>query len=514
MSSNTFQRYLDKTRTISDLGAAAAVLNWDQETYMPQGAAHGRAEQVATLSALVHQMSVDGEYRGLIDELEADAALEEWEKHAVRESARDQRLALKLPEEHVRELAKATSLAHHAWKQARAESDFSIFAGSLAHLVELKRKEAAYYGFEENPYDALIDLYEPGMTVSQLRPVFERLQEGTRAILARITESGAKVDDAILYRHYDKDRQLRFARETVEKLGFDFNIGRVDLSAHPFCTSFGSSDVRLTTRVYADDMRTCLFGLIHEAGHGMYEQGFDPRFVRTPLAGGTSMGIHESQSLFWENMVSRGLPFWNWRFPALRDAFPESLGDSSAVDFHRAINVVQPSFIRIEADELTYNMHIIIRFEIEEALINGTMEVADIPATWNRKMEQYLGIIPANDAEGCLQDIHWSFGGFGYFPSYTLGKLYAAMFYNQVKSEIPDIEDQIARGEFGPLLAWLREKIHRWGKAKRASELVMDICGKPLSEEAFLAYMTAKVEQVYGLPAATPAERELSEDGQ
>ncbi len=511
MSSNTFQRYLDKTRSLADINAATAVLSWDQETYMPQGAAMGRAEQLSTLSALVHQMSVDGEYRALLEELRQSTELEEWQRHAVRESSRDQDLARKLPEEHVREFARATSLAHHAWKQARAESNFSLFADALTQLVELKRREAGYYGFTENPYDALIDLYEPGMTVAQLRPVFERLLEGTRAILTRINESEASVDDTILYRHYDKERQLEFARRTVATLGFDFNTGRVDLSAHPFCTSFAPSDVRLTTRVYEDDMRTCLFGLIHEAGHGMYEQGFDERFARTPLASGTSMGIHESQSLFWENMVARSQPFWNWAFPELQSTFKESLADVTATDFYRAINVVKPSFIRIEADELTYNMHIIIRFEIEEALISGRMEVADIPAVWNRKMEEYLGITPANDAEGCLQDIHWSFGGFGYFPSYTLGKLYAAIFYSQVVSEIPDLEEQIARGEFAPLLAWLRGKVHIWGKCRRASELVMEICGKPLSAEPFLDYMTAKVGRVYDLPAGVAASEPAGE---
>jgi carboxypeptidase Taq len=502
MASDKFQRYLEKTRTLVDINAASAVLNWDQETYMPDGAAMGRAEQIATLSALLHQMAVSDDYRDLISSLKFEAendGLEDWEKAAIRESAREQDLAMKLPEEHVREFARAQSLAQHAWKQARSGSDFSLFSDSLAHLVDLKRKEADYIGYTENPYDAMIDLYEPGMTVSQLRPVFNRLQEGTRALLKRIGDANRNVDDSVLFTDFDKEKQLAFAREVIGKLGFDFTTGRVDLSAHPFCTSFAPSDVRLTTRIFNNDLRSCLFGLIHEAGHGMYEQGFDPKFARTPLAAGTSMGIHESQSLFWENMIARSEPFWYWAFPQLQAVFADRLANLTPTDFFRAINAVKPSFIRIEADELTYNLHIIIRFEIEEALINGRLEVKDIPDVWNSKMQEYLGITPRNNAEGCLQDIHWSFGGFGYFPSYTLGKLYAAMFYGQMKKEMPDLEEQVANGNFAPVLGWLREKIHRWGKAKGASALAMDICGQPLSEEAFLAYMTAKSERVYGI---------------
>jgi carboxypeptidase Taq len=500
MPSTTFDEYLKKSRTLSDISAAVSVLNWDQEIYMPHGAAEARAEQIATLSALLHQMNTAPDYRAMIEELKNDSTngtLDDWQKAAVRESARSQDLALKLPEEHVRELSRVESLAQHAWKQARAESNFSIFAPLLKQLVELKRREADYYGFKENRYDALIDLFEPGMTVSQLRPVFERLREGTMRLLKKIADSGNDVSDAILFTDFNRDTQLKFATETITHLGFDFTRGRVDLSTHPFCTSFSINDVRLTTRIYADDLRSCLFGLIHEAGHGMYEQGIDQKMERSSVADGTSMGIHESQSLLWENTVARSEAFWQWAFPKIQQTFPEKLGSMNAYEFYQAINVMKPSFIRVEADELTYNLHIILRFEIEEALINGTMEVDDIPSVWNRKMQEYLGLTPKNDAEGCLQDVHWSFGGFGYFPSYTLGKLYAAMFIRQAHSDIPGLTDMMARGEFGSLLAWLREKIHHWGKAKTASELVMDICGRPLTEEDFLRYVEDKIDRVY-----------------
>ena len=499
-TNQTFDEFLSTTRTISDLTAASSVLGWDQETYMPDGAAEERAEQIATLNALIHQMMTSDKAGKLVEELVSNgsaADLSEWQIAALREFSREREQAVKLPDEFVREMSKVTSLAQQSWKKARSKSDFSIFRDSLAKIIDIKRRHAQYLGYKENPYDALIDLYEPGMKVEQLRPVFERLQEGTARLLDKIDQSGADISDAVLFTDFDPNAQLSFAREVIKKLGFNFTDGRVDLSTHPFCASFGIRDVRLTTRVYRDDLRSCLFGLIHEAGHGMYEQGIDKAYSRTPLADGTSMGIHESQSLFWENMVGRSLEFWKWAYPSLQSQFPERLSDISADSFFRIVNVMKSSMIRVEADELTYNLHIILRFEIEDDLINGRMNVDDIPEAWNTKMEEYLGITPANDAEGCLQDVHWSFGGHGYFPSYSLGKLYAAMFYQAMLKDLPEHHKQIERGEFGDLLSWLREKVHRWGKAKSPAELTNEICGEPLSEGAFLTYIEKKINQVY-----------------
>lgn len=496
-----FDRFLETYRTIVDLSAASSALHWDQETHMPPRAAAGRAEQIATVDSLVHRTKTSGEYAAVLGELEAMAgngALEEWQKRSVKEALHAQRRAVKLPEELVHELSKTQSLGQHAWKQARASADFSMFAETLARLVELKRQEAGYLGEGcENLYDALIDDYEPGMTVSQLRPVFDRLKSGTRLLLDRVQESGVTPDKSFWLTSYDGARQLDFAKGLVGDLGFSFESGRVDLSTHPFCTSFGVDDVRLTTRIRESEPAACIFGLIHEAGHGMYEQGFDRSYVRTPVGTAISMGVHESQSLFWENMIARSEPFWNWAFPRLSGRFPENLRGRSARDMYRAVNVMQPSFIRVEADELTYNLHIVMRFEIEEALINGTMEASQIPDEWNRRMEQYLGIVPPDDALGALQDVHWSFGLFGYFPSYTLGKLYAAMFYNQMARDVPDLEGVIARGEFPVVLSWLREKIHRWGRLKTADELVRDVCGRPLTETDFLEYISRKIDSVY-----------------
>ncbi|HVK39214.1 MAG TPA: carboxypeptidase M32 [Candidatus Kapabacteria bacterium] len=496
-----FDSFLETYRTMADLSAASAALHWDQETHMPPRAASGRAEQIATVDSLVHRMATSTEYATVLTELEGmlgNGALETWQKRAVKEAVRAQRRAAKLPEEFVHELSKTQSLSQHAWKQAREAADFSMFADTLAKLVELKRREAAYLGEGcENLYDALIDDFEPGMTVAQLRPVFERLKSGTRLLLDRVRDAGAKPDKSFWLSRFEAERQLAFATNLVGQLGFSFESGRVDLSTHPFCTSFGVDDVRLTTRIRENEPAACIFGLIHEAGHGMYEQGFDRAYVRTPVGQAISMGIHESQSLFWENMIGRGEPFWNWAFPRLAEAFPENMRGRSPRDMYRAVNVMEPSFIRVEADELTYNLHIVMRFEIEEALINGTMEASEIPVEWNKRMEQYLGVVPPNDALGALQDVHWSFGLFGYFPSYTLGKLYAAMFHNQMAREIPDLDGVIARGEFAVVLSWLREKIHRWGRLKSADELVRDVCGRPLTETDFLEYISRKIDSVY-----------------
>jgi len=497
-----FESFLATSNTIADLDAASAVLGWDQETYMPSGGARFRAEQLATLSTIAHRLKTSSEYRDLIRAIQNDSEAlpsDDWRSAIVRVTSRDVDKAAKLPEAHVGELVRTTTMSQEAWKEARTQNDFSVFAPLLERLVELKRVEVDYLGYADDPYDALIDLYEPGMTVSVLRPVFERLREGTVRLLDRIVESGIVIDDSVLYRRYDPDMQLAFAREVVGAMGFDYSRGRIDLSTHPFCTTFGVGDVRLTTRVYPDDLRSCLFGLIHEAGHGMYEQGVDDRYSRTVVSAGTTMGIHESQSLFWENMIGRGRPFWNWAFPRLKRLFGDVLAGVDTEHFHRAINAVKPSLIRIEADDLTYNLHIMIRFEIEHALINGHLNVSDIPDVWNARMQEYLGITPPGDADGCLQDVHWSFAGFGYFPSYTLGKLYAAMFYESALAALPNLEDQIGQGNFKPLLEWLRSSIHVWGRSRSAAEIVADVTGGSLSEVPFLAYNSRRVERLYGL---------------
>lgn len=496
MSESTIDRLLERTRTIGDLQSASALLGWDQETYMPDGAAAARSEQVATIDAMVHDLYTNDEAGAIAEDV--SEGNEDWHGDLIREFRRKRDRATRVPVSFVRELSKATSIGQHSWRKARQAADFSHFAEDLRRIVDLKRKHASYLGDHDNPYDALLDIYEPGMTADTLRPVFERLKQGTTDLLAKIDASENRPDDGILYTDFDKERQLAVSREIIEALGFDFNRGRVDLSAHPFCTSFAISDVRLTTRVYTDDLRSCLFGLIHEAGHGMYEQGFDQRYARTLLASGASMGIHESQSLFFENVIARSRPFWSWAFPKLRDAFPDRLSGIDADEFYRIVNTIKRSFIRVEADELTYNLHIILRFEIEDDLINGRIDVDDLPEIWNTKMNDYLGIVPKNDAEGLLQDVHWSFGGHGYFPSYTLGKLYAAMFDQALRQDIDNVDEKVARGDFADVVGWMRNNIHTWGAARRPAELVTAITGTNLGPEPFLSYIGGKIEDVYG----------------
>lgn len=485
-------------RKVKDLGAVSAVLGWDQETYMPTGGSEARAEQIATIDTLSHEALTSSTARKVADEVRAGIdTLAGDEKNVMSLFLREHDRAVKLPDSLVSKTSRAQSLAQEAWKKARSEKDFSLFAPHLEQLIGLKIQAAELYGYAENRYDALIDLFEPGMKASIIRPVFERLRAGTVALVERVLPMRDTVNDEVLRKEYAREKQLEFGKSIVQKLGFDFERGRVDLSAHPFCTNFAPTDVRLTTRIIERDLRSCLFGLIHEAGHGMYEQGVDMKYFRTFAAEGTSMGIHESQSLFWENVVARTEEFWQWALPQLKSVFPDQLGNTTAREFYRTINGIKPSLIRIDADETTYNLHIILRFEIEDAFINEKMRVADIPELWNEKMRESLGVVPANDAEGCLQDVHWSFGGYGYFPSYTLGKLYAAMLWGQLQKEMPTVRSLIADGQFTPIREWLRLHIHQYGKTQMSEEIIQRITGRGLTETDFLAYVGAKADDVY-----------------
>lgn len=483
----------------ADVASAAALLGWDQETYMPDGAVAARAEQLATLSTLIHQFMTSDETIRAVERAKAEVAGDDVRRQRIVTTfERDVERSSKLPDELVHEAAHTAALAQDAWKRARMSSDFTIFLPLLEKTVELKLRQAEYLGAAEHPYDNLLDEYEPGLTVRELTPVFERLRKGTVDLLNDIEPTAHEVNDDVLHRFYAPDRQLAVATDIISNLGFSLETGRVDLSAHPFCTSFASTDVRLTTRIREHDLRSCLFGLIHEAGHGMYEQGIGADLARTSSGQGASMGIHESQSLFWENMVARSEEFWQWAFPRLRDVFPDALSDQTPREFYRSINRIVRSLNRVESDEVTYNLHIILRFEIERDLLAGALKVADIPAVWNEKMSTSLGVVPPNDAEGCLQDVHWSFGGIGYFPSYTLGKLYAAMQWKALSADMPDVRERIANGDFMPIREWLRNNIHNVGRTELPSEIVQRVCGRPLTEVDFLDYVRTKAGRVYG----------------
>lgn len=442
---------------IRRIQSAAAVLSWDQETYMPAGGGAARAEQIATLEGLAHQRLVSAELETLLTEWIDPAtgqAADSWDEPSrslLRETWRDFSRAKKLPSDFVIRLSRECSLAQQAWVTAREESRFSKFLPSLKIILDLKRDEARYLGYRNSPYDALLDTYEPGATIAQLAPLFTQLRERLVPLLRRVQASHVTIDDRCLHQSFDQSKQVEFGRLVLTAMGYDFERGRLDLSAHPFTTSFHPTDVRVTTRVFEKDLPSCLFSCIHEGGHGLYDQGLDPRYYGSPLGESVSLGFHESQSRLWENCVGRSRAFWHCFYPMLQHTFPQQLADVPLDRFYAAINRATPSLIRVEADELTYNLHIMLRVEIEQALIEGRAEPDDLPGLWNEKMQSYLGIVPERDAEGVLQDVHWSMGAFGYFPTYTLGNLYSVQFFEQATLELPQLEEEMRAGHLLPL---------------------------------------------------------------
>jgi carboxypeptidase Taq len=486
---------------IADIESAAALLRWDQETLMPPGGADGRAEALATMSRMSHEQFVSDRTDALLDAAEAAAGhLEPDSDNAalLRVTRRDLTRDRKLPAAFVAERARAASQSTQVWRDARPRGDFVAFRPYLAQMVDFARRTADYLGYDAHPYDALLDLYEPGMTSREVAQLFERLRAATVPLVAAIVERGARVDTAVLDQDYEEEPQRRFALSIVQEFGYDLRSGRLDTSAHPFSTGITRGDVRITTR-YPRRSLSAIFGVFHEAGHAMYTQGTSPALDRTPLADGASNGIHESQSRLWENLVGRSLPFWRYAFPLLQRLFFSQLGDVPVDRFYRAVNHVQPSLIRVEADEVTYNLHIILRFEIERGLIAGEIRTEDLPEIWNAKMAEYLGIRPPDAADGVLQDIHWSGGMIGYFPSYTIGNVASAQLFAAARRAEPDVPAQIGRGEFGPLLGWLRDNVHASGRKFFPRELLIRATGEPLNPEPYLRYLNEKFSKIYGL---------------
>jgi carboxypeptidase Taq len=494
---------------IQRINSAASVLSWDQETYMPAGGGIARADQIATLQGIAHQKLVSSDTERLLGrciDLHTGLPLEEdgelWDESSraqLREVWRDYDRAKKLPSDFVMRLSRECSLAQQVWVEAKAQSNYRSFLPNLRKVLSLKREEAQLLGFQDSPYNALLDVYEPGSTIAGLRPLFARLKAQLVPLLKNIQASTVQIDDGFLYHAYDQARQMEFGRLVLIAMGYDFEKGRLDLSAHPFTTSFHPSDVRVTTRVQEYDLLSCLFSCIHEGGHGLYDQGLDPSHYGTPLGEAVSLGIHESQSRMWENCVGRSRAFWRFFYPILQATFHHQLRAVDMEQFYRVINRVKPSLIRVEADELTYNLHIMLRFEIEQDLIEGKTNPEELPEIWNHKMKEYLGVVPSNDGEGVLQDVHWSMGSFGYFPTYTLGNLYAVQFYDQAKLEIPNIEDEIAAGQLMILRRWLGQKIHRWGRMFIPDHLSQRVTGVSLSPEPFLRYIDRKYGELYRL---------------
>jgi len=493
---------LARIHEIDDLEKAAAVLAWDRDVNMPKGGLTGRVQQMTTLSRLIHSGFTAAETGALIESAAAEldgAAYDGNGAALIRALRRNYADATKLPTEYVSRRTAISAQARGVWEKARAENDYASFRPWLEQVVALAQEAAQLYGYREEPYDALLDKYETEARTAEVRALFRALRESLVPLREAIVQRGRAIDDRLLHQDYPIDRQQAFAPYIAAAAGYDLDRGHIGTVVHPFCISFNQNDVRITTRWHAGFVCPSIFGTLHESGHAMYEQGTHPSLARTPLARGASMGLHESQSRLFENIVGRSRPFWRAHFPRLKEIFPTQLGAHSVDDFHAAINKVKPSLIRVEADELTYNLHVILRFELEQAMLNGDLVPADLPAAWRDGMRELLGITPPSDREGCLQDVHWSSPSFGYFPTYALGNLYSAQIFEAALAQDPAVGAELEAGRTGALLSWLREHLHRHGKKYTPAELVVRVTGRPLGHEAFVRYVTAKFTDLYEL---------------
>lgn len=492
-----------KTRLgeVFDLNSAAALLGWDQQTYMPGGGAEGRSYALSTLETLAHQKFTDPEMGRLLDALAVEVERldpDSNDARLVRVTQRRYHKEVRVPDRLVSEMSQAGALGFQAWAEARTANDFARFQPHLEKLVDLRREYGELFAPYDHIYDPLLDDFEPGMRTADVRAIFNTLRPQQVALVKAIAEKPA-VDASFLRQPFDEQKQWDFGVQVITRFGYDWQRGRQDKSAHPFTQGFNIDDVRITTRVYPDFINTALFGTMHEAGHALYEQGVDHALARTPLASGASLAVHESQSRMWENLVGRSLPFWEHFYPRLQQTFPDQFGKLDLPTFYKGINKVQPSLIRVEADEATYNLHIMLRLEIEIGLMEGTIAVKDLPRIWNERMHDYLGVVPPNDAQGVLQDVHWSSGMIGYFSTYALGNLISVQLWERINADIPTLNDQIRQGEFGALLGWLREKVHCYGAKFEPQELVQRVTGSKIDPAPYVHYLQNKFGEIYGL---------------
>jgi carboxypeptidase Taq len=486
---------------ISDLNAATALLGWDQQTYMPKGGAEDRSDALATLSRLAHLKSTSPEIGELLAAVQPEVANldpDSDDARLVKISKKQYEKQVKVSPEWVSDFAKMTALGHSAWEEARRQSNFALFQPHLEKIVGLRRDYARFFAPFDHVYDPLLDDFEPGMKTAEVQAIFNQVRPVQVAIIQAI-RSKTQVDAAFLKLAYDEKSQWDFGVDVITRFGYDWDHGRQDRSAHPFTQGFGIGDVRITTRFDTTRVATALFGTMHEAGHALYEQGIDRGLRRTPLAGGASMALHESQSRMWENLVGRSLSFWKYAYPRFQALFPAQVGGVDLATFYRGINRVEPSLIRVEADEATYNLHIMLRLELEIALMEGSLAVKDLPDAWNQKVQEYLGIRPPNDAVGVLQDVHWSGGMLGYFPTYALGNLVSAQLWEVIQRDIPNLNARIEQGDFAELLAWLREHVHRYGAKFEPQELVQKVTGSKIDPQPYLRYLQAKFGEIYHL---------------
>jgi len=497
-----YEALIHRMKEIAVLGNSAGVLGWDQEVYMPSANAPYRAEQLSLLAGMCHQKFADPAVGDWLSKAESSKSLtsDPLSDSAVnlRELRRSYDRSTKLPQRLVEEMSRVTSNAQVEWVEARKENKFARFQPWLDKIIPLCQEQAKCYGYQDHPYDALLEDYEPGLTSAQLNKLFPPLKESLSILVSKITSSKRQPDLSVLKRKCPIPAQQAFCHQLAEGIGFDFTKGRIDIAAHPFTTGLGPWDTRITTRYEETNFENSFFSTLHEAGHGIYDQNLpgDPHYG-TPRSSAVSLGIHESQSRMWENLVGRSLSFWKYFFPELKKTFPGTFDDLSLEVFYFAINHSAPSMIRTESDEVTYNLHVCLRYDIEFALIGGQLKTADIPAAWNAAMKKYLGVTPPSDAMGCLQDVHWSHGSFGYFPTYTLGNLYSAQFFAAAEKEVGPLEGQFEKGDFKPLKKWLNERIHAEGQRYRAGDLCKKATGKDLSPEYFLNHLQKKFGSLY-----------------
>jgi carboxypeptidase Taq len=506
MSSETIARLRDHLGTISDLNGASAVLGWDERTKMPSGGADIRAERLATLGRLAHEMFVSDTTVRLLEESEKELDSLDYDSDdasLVRYVRRTYNRQSAISSELLTEAIRASSQGYATWVQARANNDFMAFLPALERVVEVNHRLIEAYRTvqpdAEEDYDLLLEDYEPGLTSREIAEAFDVVRDRTIPLVQQVRENAGKVDDSLVHGNFPADRQEQLSLRVIRQLGFDDAHWRLDETHHPFASSMGITDIRITTRYLPELFNAALFGSMHEFGHGLYERQVDPALERTPLARGTSMAWHESQSRMWENLVGRSRAFWEWAIEPTREVFPETFGSATPEDVYRAVNKLQPSLIRVEADELTYNLHIILRFEMERDILGGRIALKDLPEAWNQRMQDYLGVTVPNDADGVLQDVHWSSGSFGYFPTYALGNVLSLQLWSRITTEIPDLEDNFRKGEFAPLREWLGENVHRHGSKFLPKELMEKVLGtRKLDPVPLTTYLEAKVNDLYG----------------
>ncbi len=499
--SEKLEQLKEKLGEVSDINSAISILSWDQQVNMPTAGNEARGQQLATLGKIAQEKFISDEIGKLLDDLKQEfegADPDSDDAALIRVTARNYDKAKRVPPEFIQEQAIVSSKAFEGWMEARSKSDYSIFHPHLERVVELVQKYISFFPAGTHPYDTLLDDYEPGMKTEEVKAIFDALRPKQVKLLKAIAGSKPIKDD-FLFRKYNEKKLNDFGVNVVTKFGYDWSRGRQDKAPHPFETTFSVNDVRITTRFEEESPMAMLFSTMHESGHAMYEQGSNPAYERTPLAGGTSLAVHESQSRMWENLVGRSLPFWEYFYPMLKKTFPAQLDGVSLKNFYKAINKVEPSFIRVNADEATYNMHIMLRLELEIGMVEGTMAIKDLPEIWNSKMEEYLGIAPPDDARGVLQDIHWSGGAIGYFSTYALGNLVSAQLWEKIRKDIRSLDDQICKGNFSELLGWLRKNVHQYAHKYEPQVLMQKVTGSKITPEPYVRYLTKKYSEIYGL---------------